>query len=145
MLRIEDLPGNLSAAVCASAPVLSADVAERVDAIWRAELQERGDSLLDGQLFSIGEIKDGVILGWLSEYRLFLAQQREPCLFPALRVRPLAVTGYVVCDDGVIIGKRAENVTQDPGSWELLPSGGVDASMVDDTSSSASRPWAMSC
>src|SRR6185436_11596806 len=61
----------------------------------------------------------------VSDYRSFLAQLREPSLYPALQVRTLAVSALVAVGTKVALGKRALHVTQDPGKWELVPSGGI--------------------
>jgi len=36
------------------------------------------------------------------------------------------VTALVFCGDAVVVGRRLETVTQDPGAWEVVPSGGVE-------------------
>jgi hypothetical protein len=102
----------------------------RVEQIWQTEIQNRGPdkSLFNGRLFSIERTQPGRIAGWLAEYKWFLAQRREPALYDALRVRPLAITGLLHCADGIVFGRRASHVEQDAGRWELVPSGGVDDS-----------------
>ncbi len=38
----------------------------------------------------------------------------------------LAVSGVIETPHGYLCGRRADNVTQHPGCWELVPSGGVE-------------------
>jgi hypothetical protein len=100
----------------------------RVSAIWDAEKGKGGAALFNGNLFSVDQLGDTEIAGWLAEYRWFLAQRREPALRTELRVNPLAVTGILCCTEGVVIGRRAANVEMDAGLWEFAPSGGIDGS-----------------
>ncbi len=65
--------------------------------------------------------------GRIAEYRHYIAQKARPELFDILRVRPVAVSGLLECEDGLVFGRRSEGVTQHAGSWELEPSGGIDA------------------
>jgi 8-oxo-dGTP pyrophosphatase MutT (NUDIX family) len=113
----------------AEVPVLSPSVRNCIEDIWTAEQQRRGNKLFNHKLFSISAIDSaGHITGWLVEYKWFLAQRRDPSLYDALRVRPLAVTGLLHCAEGIVTGRRSRHVEQDAGFWELVPSGGVDGS-----------------
>jgi hypothetical protein len=109
----------------------SPEIVARIEDIWQRESDKRGKALFNGQLFSILREEADSITGWLAEYKWFLGQRRDPALFSALRVRPLAVTGLLICQDGVVFGRRAIHVEQDAGLWELVPSGGVDGSMLE--------------
>lgn len=110
----------------ASPPVVPPDVLDRVEEIWRTEKGRREGAIFNGHLFSVETAEPGSIIGWLAEYKSFLAQRRDPSLYQALRVQPLAVTGLLLCDGGVVFGHRAGHVEQDAGLWELVPSGGID-------------------
>jgi 8-oxo-dGTP pyrophosphatase MutT (NUDIX family) len=110
---------------------MPANVQRRVMEIWSEEKERRGDSLFNGQLFSISHSSPSRIEGCFVDYSLFLAQRRQPGLFEFLKVRPLAVTGLVRCRDGVVFGRRTTTVEMDPGSWELVPSGGIDETSAD--------------
>ncbi|MCP2000805.1 NUDIX domain-containing protein [Nitrobacter winogradskyi] len=98
--------------------------------IWQREKQLRSHELYNGQLFSIDHCDARTIVGWISEYRYFLAQRREPSLHAALKIKPLAVTGILSCPDGVLFGRRSDRSEMDAGCWELVPSGGVDDTAV---------------
>ena len=54
------------------------------------------------------------------------AQRLKPALFSDLGVRPLAVTGYLLCRQGLVLGLRSRVNSQDQGLWEVVPSGGLD-------------------
>jgi hypothetical protein len=122
---------ELKVRLAASPPVITPDALARVEEIWQAEKALRGDALFNGRLFSIDRSSPEQITGWLAEYSWFLAQRRDPNLYPLLKVRPLGVTGMLCCADGIIFGRRGGHVEMDAGLWELVPSGGVDGSTVD--------------
>jgi hypothetical protein len=111
------------------APIVPPAVAAKIDKIWQAEIA-RSRPPFNGSLFSVVSHEPRLISGWRAEYKSFVAQRREPSLFDVLKVRPLAVTGLLLCPDGVIFGKRSSNVEQDKKLWELVPSGGVDGSLL---------------
>ncbi len=120
---------DLEVVLGAPPPAIAAEALARVAAIWRAETAQR-PRLFNGRLFSIAREEPERIEGWLAEYWLFLAQRREPALREQLQLRPLGVTGLLRCADGVVFGRRAAHVVQNPGAWELAPSGGIDGSAL---------------
>lgn len=130
MLKIGPFHQGVTLRTGDSAPPLPQALSDRVDSIWKAEKLRRGDDLFDGRIFVIRKKGHRYIAGDFVNYRQFLAQQLEPGLFESLKVCPLAVTGYTLCGDGVVIGKRSSQVTQDAGVWELVPAGGVDDSAL---------------
>ena len=96
-----------------------------IDLVWEAERARRGDALHDGLIFSVSSISPHRIFGHFVPYRWLVAQRRRPDLAIQLGIRPLAVSGLLRCRDGVIFGARNRDSEQDPGCWELVPSGGV--------------------
>jgi hypothetical protein len=128
MLTVRTAEPEVRVLLGASPPIVPAEARKRVEEIWRAEKALRGDKLFNGRLFSVESAEPGRILGWLAEYKSFLAQRRDPSLDQALRVHPLAVTGLLLCEDAVVFARRADHAEQDAGLWELVPSGGVDGS-----------------
>lgn len=107
-------------------PPLSAKILDEVDAIWHQERARWGDRIFDNKIFSVRGWSDSEIFGTFVDYRLFYTQLKKPELFPALNIRPLAVSGVVQTDDGVVFGLRNRSSAQHPGLWELVPSGGID-------------------
>lgn len=126
MLTAMAVSAHLKVQVGAVPPALPQDVAEIVESLWLAEVAKRGDSLFNGPIFSVDAVGRDFIKGWRSEYKFFLAQRRNPDLYQSLRIRPLAVTGLLLCDEGALIGRRSDSVEQDAGMWEFVPSGGVE-------------------
>jgi hypothetical protein len=130
MLNVHLLQSEPRVTLAAKAPTVSADIEARVDEIWQHEKKLRFPDLHNGRLFSIDYCDAETIVGWMSEYRYFLAQRREPSLHAALKIKPLAVTGILSCPDGVLFGRRSARSEMDAGCWELVPSGGVDDAAV---------------
>jgi hypothetical protein len=128
MLTVQTVLPGIKVLLTATPPIVPPATMVRVEEIWQAERAKRGDTLFNGRLFSIEMAEPGRIIGWLAEYKWFLAQRRDASLYGALRVQPLAVTGLLLCVDGVVFGRRAGHVEQDAGLWELVPAGGIDGS-----------------
>lgn len=132
MLTVQPLTSGLKVELGAPAPSIAPAILARVEAIWQHEKSRRGDALFNGQIFSIYQSGSNRIVGWMTEYRYFLAQQRDPALHTELRIKPLAVTGILRCKDGVVLGRRASQTEMDANLWELVPSGSVDDTAIDD-------------
>jgi len=109
-------------------PAPSRAVLARVDELWREQAAARGSALHDGKLFSVSAGSARELRGWFAEYRWWVAQRCDPSLREALGVRPLGVTGLVRAGDATLFGLRSARVLQNPGCWELAPSGGVEPS-----------------
>lgn len=115
-----------------SAELPSSDLLEQVDDLWHKESKRRRDVLFNGSLLTLVgpdahlQLRDrGRLVGVFTEYRFFIAQQAAPVLYEELKIRPIAVAGIVRAGEYVLFARRANTVTQDPGYWELLPSGGL--------------------
>lgn len=130
-LSVEVVQGPLCATVDRSATLLAADIEARIERIWNAEKARRGTTIFNGRIFSVVTRAAGVFSGFLADYRWFIAQQRDPSLREHLNVRPLSVSGFLTCGDGAVIGRRGTQVEQNPGEWELLPSGTIDPAAIN--------------
>jgi hypothetical protein len=130
MLKLHPLDADLVIEAVADVPKPRADIERQIEAIWVAEQARRSTPMVNGALFSLISQSPGRLTGGFVEYRWFIAQQQAPGLFEHTRVRPLAVSGLLLCADGVVFGRREMASTQHPGRWELAPSGGVDRSCL---------------
>jgi hypothetical protein len=128
LLTAKLLSPNVRVVINEAKPTPSPETMARVDSIWDKEIARHEKTLFNGRLFSIASEEPSVISGWLAEYKWFVAQRRDPTLFSDLRVQALAVTGLLLCRDGIVFGRRASDLEQDTGLWELVPSGGVTGS-----------------
>lgn len=113
-------------------PKLSFDLENEVDRLWLAEQNRRGKAIFNGRIMSASTVSSNGIHGYIVEYRHLIAQRARPELFKDLQVRPVAVSGLFECADGIVFGLRSGSMTQDAGLWELVPSGGIDTSKIND-------------
>lgn len=111
---------------------IPAEVDNLAKTIWHEETQRRGAHLFDGEIVSVASIQGNSIIGRRADYRWLLAQSRDTSIFKWSQVRPLAVTGLLFCQDGIVIGRRSKSVYQFPGLGELAPSGSVDLTTLDN-------------
>ncbi|MCU1279435.1 MAG: hydrolase, partial [bacterium] len=126
---LEPLTTALEIAVSDEPQALDADLQQAVDASWTEELRAHPNRF-DGPLLSYLGRDGNRLRGRFIPYRQFLAQRRSPSLRGRLGVVPLAVTGLVVCEGHVAWARRGDAVTQYPGWWELVPSGGIDRAQL---------------
>jgi 8-oxo-dGTP pyrophosphatase MutT (NUDIX family) len=95
----------------------------RVASVWDAEQAKAQGRLVNGTIYSLVEFGADRLVVRACEYRAMLAQRRDPNL--QLGIRPLAVTGVLLCADGLVLGRRSNKVATDAGHWEPSPAGGV--------------------
>lgn len=81
----------------------------------------------DERLLVLRQRLGGRLVGRFVPYAAWAAQRRDPTPGPLL-LQPLAVSGLLRTPEGVLFGKRSLEVTQHPGDWELVPSGGLSPS-----------------
>lgn len=130
MLRMHPLGDDLRLEIV-PAPAIDAIADNRIREIWAREQARRAQPMFDGKLFSLLE-RDGAILrGYFVDYSAFVAQRAQPALRDILGIRMLAVSGLLRSPDGIVFGRRADHVLQDPRHWELVPSGGIDGTPLD--------------
>jgi hypothetical protein len=112
-------------------PLAERDKAEQ---IWQTATQNDQNMLFNGQLFSVQDVTQKSITVRPTEFKYFHAQVNDPdaTMSNALWVHPLACSGVVTCEDGIIFAQRSTQVTLDRGLWELAPSGTFDNSCVVD-------------
>jgi hypothetical protein len=110
-----------------------ASLEAEVDRLWGIEQLRRSEPLSNGGILSAVSVSPDRILGKIARYKHYIAQRARPELYDVLQIRPVAVSGVLECMDGLVFGRRAQDVTQQPGFWELVPSGGIDVSDVTST------------
>ena len=107
-------------------PELPSEIESRVASHWNAALAKH-PTLYNGRVFCADVINAEIISGHWSEYRRVLAQMREPDLYGADFLRPLAVVGLLRTTDGIVIGQRSEHSLYLPGYWQGAPAGNVES------------------
>lgn len=103
----------------------SNEILELVDRIWKSCVEKYEGKFFDGDIYSVESVSSNMVSLSKSKYRFFVAQQENQDLFDVLQIRLLAVSGILICNDGIVFGRRSPNVLQDSNAWELLPSGSV--------------------
>lgn len=98
-----------------------------VDQIW---FETSSEHHFNGQLLNYISFENNVLLGEFIEYKFYYAQLREPDLRPFLNIRPVAISGITTTANKVLIGKRSNTVSEFKNHYEVVPSGGVDASTL---------------
>lgn len=102
----------------------------RIEEIWKMELVRTKGKLFNGELLSADNFDGKQLSGHFVEYKHYIAQLRDPSLANELRVKPICVCGYTVAGDYILVGKRADHVTDFQNFFELVPAGGVDPSSI---------------
>lgn len=98
----------------------------RIEEIWAQESARRGPTLTNGQIYTLSAFNPDRLLIQPAEYRYLLAQRVDPDLRrQGLSIRPAAVTGVLICADGVVLGRRGSAVTDFANHWEPAPAGGL--------------------
>jgi hypothetical protein len=126
MITVKSLPDGLSITEVSAPAAPAPDILRRIETLWDQEQARRGQALTNGRIFSLDRRGGATFTAWETQYKWWIAQRRDPGLFEALAVRPLAVSGVTRLADGLLFARRSGATTQDAGLWELAPSGGLD-------------------
>ncbi|MEQ8603731.1 MAG: hypothetical protein RIB45_10455 [Marivibrio sp.] len=94
----------------------------RIGMIWETAIRARPD-LTDDRVLVARSIEPPAFHCAVTSYRTFIACREDAELAQDLALRPVAVSGVLQCADGLVFGRRGKTVSQDPGMWELAPSG----------------------
>ena len=97
-----------------------------IEAIWQREKKSRGPLLYEGLILNAVRYDENGLDGTWISYQIALAAYRSDVLARALNVQVVSVSGLTVSREHLLLGKRALYVAQNPGSLELVPSGGID-------------------
>jgi len=111
---------------------------DAIEEIWQNTLKERGGKLFNGTLPNFVRVdqksfSNHIIKSHFIEYKSFLAQRKRPDL--NLGIKPIGVSGVIVLKEAdreyVVFAKRADDVTEYPAFFELVPSGSIDKECSD--------------
>lgn len=109
---------------------LSDRVKRLIEDIWERESVIRKGELFNGRLLSFVALENERLLGRFVEYKHYIAQLAEPSLKSILQIEPISISGICIAEGKFLVGKRSEMLTQYPGFYELVPSGGIEPSSV---------------
>lgn len=124
MFNVYNIESNITVELSAPVPNYPIAIVEKVNSLWDREAAKKG--LFNGAIFCVTEVSPSVVKGYKGEYKYYFAQRAMPELFEMLTVRPLAVSGFLECQEGYVLGQRAKKVTDYAQKWEFAPSGGID-------------------
>lgn len=102
-----------------------------IEDLWKKEIVRTKGKIFNGQLLSAVNFDGQHLKGHFVEYKLYLAQTRDPSLMNELNIKPICVCGYTTEGDYTLIGKRADHVTDYSNFFELVPAGSIDTSSVN--------------
>lgn len=109
---------------------LSDQVKSMIEDIWAREYEIRKGQLYNGKLLSFVALENERVLGRFVDYKYYLVQTKEPSLKAVLRIEPISISGICTAKNKVLVGQRSDSVTQYPGLFELVPSGGIEPSSL---------------
>lgn len=93
------------------------------------EVASQGKNLFNGTLVCVKDFSPSLITGYTVSFKEFLASYHLG--YRGVH-KPLAVSGWVRHLDRILFGIRSEKVLFSPKLLELVPSGGVDDSAIEN-------------
>jgi len=126
MLKVRPVHPELRINIELDRELIPSSVQSKIEKIWENEISKKGDKLFNGEILCFSNIEGPNLNAKITEYKSFVAQLRDPNLFDDLKIKILAVSGIVTFQGRLIFGRRNKEMTQEPGKWELVPSGGMD-------------------
>jgi 8-oxo-dGTP pyrophosphatase MutT (NUDIX family) len=109
-------------------PALSPALDAEVERLWMIAQARTGNTLFNGRVFTADDIAVDALQGHWTEFRRVVAQMERPDLYDALRLRPTATGGVLICAAGMVFGRRPAGAIYQPGMWQLPPAGSIDPS-----------------
>lgn len=104
----------------------------RVEELWEAAQKQYEGKLFNGKLLNYLDFVDGKLYGKFVEYKYYIAQRADLTLRKRLSIRPIAISCLCTFEEQALLGKRSALVTDFPGFFELVPSGGIDPSAAEN-------------
>lgn len=96
----------------------------QIEQIWSDAIANH-PNLFNGKIYTLKNYKDGNLYIAESEYKVSFSIQKSPNIFKENPISILAVTGILLCEDGLILGRRGNSVSFQNGLWEPAPAGSL--------------------
>lgn len=99
-----------------------------VNEIWEEAKHLRMGNLFNGKLlnFLSFQPEENYVSGEFVEYKYYMAQLKNEYLKSILNIHPISISCLCSCKEFYLLGKRGLYVTDYPGCYEFVPSGGID-------------------
>lgn len=132
--QIFELSEDLRISITRPQPVVSAFINRAIESHWQKALATN-PLLFNGAVFSADTATPSLITGHLTEFRRVVAQMSDPGLYEHLGLRPISVSGVLVCKEhsrgdvscvGFMLGRRSHNSIFQSSVWQLTPAGCLD-------------------
>ncbi len=129
---VEIIPIHNDFQVIVSSMELSAPdhIIKAIETIWQAAIEQPGSKLFDGKILSVTAVSPTALTCSAVPYRFFYAQRQSNIIREALQIKAVAVSGIILHNQSLYLGRRSQFTTQYPGHIELLPSGSINADLV---------------
>jgi len=103
---------------------------QEVERVWQEELTRTNGKVFNEQLLAFDAFEGQVLTGHFVEYKSYIAQIRGG----KGGIKPVSISGYCRAGNYVLVGKRSQQVTDYSGFYELVPSGSIDPSSMNENS-----------
>lgn len=100
-------------------PELSSQDKEKVEIEWKKKCIDN-PALFNGKIFAFSHLEQSTLYAFEIDYKTYLCRGHI-----SEKLIPLSVSGLTCYENKLLWGKRALFLSQHPGAWELLPSGGL--------------------
>lgn len=107
---------------------------KKVEAYWRLEKKKGEKHLFNGQLLSLLEFGDEELVGEFVPYKAYIAQLADAEIAREINICPICVSGIVISEGHVLLGRRSKLVTNYPNHYELVPSGSISTQCCSQNS-----------
>ncbi len=103
----------------------------KVDEIWHSALFQNRN-LFDGNTLAVSSGTATELSCFSVPYRYFYAQEKDKEIKEQLQLKVAAVSGLLIVEGRVIVGRRSSMVTQCKDLFELVPSGSLSYSVLPE-------------
>jgi len=114
----------------------SPQIEEKISQIWESELKKKNPNIFNDKVLSFLKISEKnnqkIIEVTYVDYKSILADRKDSRL--SLNVNQIGVSGITILKEKtqVLFSQRAPTITEYPGYLELVPSGNLDTSVLED-------------
>lgn len=110
----------------------------KIEKVWTNKQQQKENKLFNDKVLNFVRIYKNkhktFVEGNFIDYKCIIADREDPTL--KLELNQIGVSGVIVISENnnnyVVFGIRENNITEYPGYFELVPSGNIDITTIDD-------------